>query len=407
MTHLKLAFKNTLRNRARSLITLAAVAFGCITLIVSGGLMVDGLTQLREGLIEGSIGHMQISKKGYFERGAARPFDFSIAHPDEVVSLVSAVPGVRYAAPRLRFYGMLSADDTTISFVGEGVDPAKERELSSGMAIVKGQNLAADAPHDVILGAGLARAVEVAVGAPAVLVANSKEGAVNAMDVSVRGLFATGSKELDDNGLRLPLAAAQRLLHSNTADTIVVLLDRTDSTDKVKAVLEARFRERGWALEIKPWYEMADFYKKAEAFFEREFVILFVVIGTVVVLGVFNTLNMSVLERVGEIGTMMALGYRRADVALVFIAEGALLGVLGGLLGLASGYLAARMISAVGIPLPPPPGRSVAVVSRVMIVPALFWLSFLLSAVTALISSVYPALRASRLEIAEALRQNI
>jgi putative ABC transport system permease protein len=65
------------------------------------------------------------------------------------------------------------------------------------------------------------------------------------------------------------------------------------------------------------------------------------------------------------------------------------------------------MISAVGIPLPPPPGRSVAVVSRVMIVPALFWLSFLLSAVTALISSVYPALRASRLEIAEALRQNI
>jgi putative ABC transport system permease protein len=240
-----------------------------------------------------------------------------------------------------------------------------------------------------------------------VLVTNSKEGAGNAMDVSVRGLFATGSKELDDNGLRLPLAAAQRLLHSNTADTIVVLLDRTDSTDKVKAVLEARFRERGWALEIKPWYEMADFYKKAEAFFEREFVILFVVIGTVVVLGVFNTLNMSVLERVGEIGTMMALGYRRADVALVFIAEGALLGVLGGLLGLASGYLAARMISAVGIPLPPPPGRSVAVVSRVMIVPALFWLSFLLSAVTALISSVYPALRASRLEIAEALRQNI
>ena len=407
MNYFKLALKNTLRNRTRSLITLAAVAFGCVTLIVSGGLFADGLAQLREGLIEGSIGHLQISKKGYFEKGSARPFDFAIANPDEVVALVSAVPGVRYASPRLRFYGMLSTGDTTVSFVGEGVDPGKERGMSSGMTIIAGENLAAGAPHDAILGAGLAHSVDLAVGAPAVLVTNAKEGAINALDVSVRGLFSTGSKEIDDNGLRLSMAAAQRLLHSNTAHTVVVLLDSTDRTDEIKAVLEARFRERGWELEIKPWYEMADFYKKTEAFFVREFFVVFVVIATIVVLGVFNTLNMAVLERVGEIGTMMALGYRRVDVARVFVAEGALLGVIGGLLGLASGYLAARAISAVGIPLPPPPGRSTEVLSRVLVVPSLFGLSFVLSTFTALVSSVYPAVRAARLEIAEALRQNI
>jgi putative ABC transport system permease protein len=403
----RLAIKNTLRNPFRTAITLAALAFGGGALIVSGGLMADAMGQLRQSLIEGSLGHLQISRKGYFEKGSSRPFDFMIENPAEVAAVAAGRPGVRCATPRVRFFGLLSTGETTVSFAGEGVDPANERLVSSAVAVEKGEALSPGDFYHAVAGKGLARSVDADVGAPLVVVANSKEGAINALDIAVKGTFATGSKDLDDFALRMPLAAAQKLLHVSGAHSVVVLLEDDGKTSAVKSALESEFAKRGWPLEVRTWYELADFYRQAEGFLTREFVVLLVIIAMVVVLGVYNTLNMAALERVGEIGTMMALGYKRRDVARVFLAEGVVLGALGALLGLASGYAAALVISWIGIPLPPPPGRSSEMVSRVALVPALFAMSAVLSAAAALISSVQPALRASRLEIADALRQNI
>src|SRR5262249_54403146 len=155
--------------------------------------------------------------------------------------------------------------------------------------------------------------------------------------------------------LRVPLAAAQRLLHTSAVHSIVVMLDKTEDTDRVRRRLEALFRDKGLDLEIKPWYEMADFYTKAEVFLDRQFLILKVIIAGVLVLSVLNTRNVSVTGRMGEIGTVMALGYKRSGVVRLFMAGGLVLGLRGAVRGLAAAFAAARLISWVGIPLPPPP----------------------------------------------------
>jgi putative ABC transport system permease protein len=114
---------------------------------------------------------------------------------------------------------------------------------------------------------------------------------------------------------------------------------------------------------------------------------------------------MNVMERTNEIATAMALGLRRLRVLSRFLLEGVFIGLGGGLVGVALGYFFAALISAVGIPMPPPPGMARAFVGEILVTPGLGSDALLLAGVTALVASVYPAWKASRMVIAEALRQ--
>lgn len=405
--YLRLAFKNIFRNKTRSLITLAAIAFGCISLIIAGGFMENIFYQIRESYIRSFFGHIEVNKTGFSEKGVARPFDFMISDPGDVIKKIYSAEHVKTVTPRLEFSGLLSTGETTISFLGQGIDPKTEKEISTAVGIDAGADLATGDAYNIIMGRGLSSAIGAKVGDPLIAVANTKGGAINALDVTVKGVFYTASKAFDDRAVRLPIATAQKLLHTGDVQTLVVLLDKTENTDMVMKNLRDLFKKDGLDLEIKPWYEMADFYTKTVNLYRRQFLVLKLIIAVVVVLSVFNTMNMSVLERVGEIGTVMALGTKKRGVVALFIIEGFILGVIGGVAGLAGGYMLASLISYVGIPMPPPPGATMTWTARVDIVTDLFLTAFVLSIITAVVSSFYPAFKASRLEIAEALRHNI
>jgi putative ABC transport system permease protein len=126
-----------------------------------------------------------------------------------------------------------------------------------------------------------------------------------------------------------------------------------------------------------------------------------------VVLGVMNTVNMTVLERVGEFGTMRALGNRQRDVVWLVVTEGALLGLLGATSGVVLGILLAPAISLIGIPMPPPPNANMAYTAHIRVVPSVVVGAFLIGLAASALASVPPGLRASRPSIAEALRQNV
>lgn len=405
--YLRLAFKNIFRNKTRSFITLGAIAFGCISLIITGGFMEDSFTQLREGYVRGLLGHLQIYKRGFLEKGVARPFDFMISNPDEVMKKITSTEHVKYVTSRLEFSGLLSTGETTLSFIGMGVNPKWENKISTLFLFDAGENLAEEDTYKVILGRGLAGAVMSKIDDPLILVANTTGGAINALDVTVKGVFFTTSKEYDDRAVRLPIEIAQKLLHTRDIQTLVVLLDNTENTDLVKGELTKLFKKEGLDLEIKPWYEMADFYTKTVTLYKRQFFVIKIIIAFVVILSVFNTMNMSMLERIGEIGTIMALGTKKVGVIRLFLIEGLILGILGGIIGLIGGYVLASIISYIGIPMPPPPGATTYWMAKIKIVPEIFSFTFLLAITTSLISSFYPAYKASRLEIADALRHNI
>lgn len=402
-----LSFRNLFRHRWRSLTAFSAVTFGVVALLLAGGFIEWIYSATRQGAIESRLGHIQITRPGYFDRGFAEPFTFLMPDNDPVIDSVRRLPEVEMVTPRLSFSGLISRGDHTISFLGEGVMPETEARVSRQLTIMRGGQLASANDKGVILGEGLAGNLGAHVGDRVVLIATKPSGGINAVEVTVRGVFQTSSKSLDDYALRVPLPLVQRLMAVTGVHSWVVLLKDTEQTDTVLRQLQATFSHDGSGpIEFTPWYKLADFYNKTVALFSRQMNVLRAMIAIIVVLSVSNTMIANIFERTGEIGTLLALGYRRSRIVSLFVSEGLLLGILGGMLGAATGWMAALLISAVGIPMPPAPGMAFGFDAKILLTPMLMLGSFLLIAATAVAASIYPAWRASRLVIVDALRHN-
>ncbi|MEJ2553417.1 MAG: FtsX-like permease family protein [Gammaproteobacteria bacterium] len=385
----------------------SVVTFGLVALLLAGGFIEWIYSAGRESAIESQLGHIQITRPGYFERGFAEPFAFLMPEHTPVMDRVARLPEVKMITPRLAFSGLISHKDHTISFLGEGVVPKTEAQVSRWLAMMRGAQLASADDKGVILGAGLAANLGAGVGDRVVLMVTKLNGGFGAVEVTVRGVFRTPSKSYDDYALRVPLAVAQRLLNVSGVHTWVVLLKNTAQTDAVLHYLQAKFpRDSSGPFEFTPWYKLSDFYNKTVALFSRQMNVLRAMIAIIVVLSISNSMIANVFERTGEIGTLLALGYRRRRIVGLFMGEGLLLGVLGGILGVVVGWLAAQIISAVGIPMPPSPGMAFGFDAKILLTPMLVVGGFLLIVVTTVAASLYPAWRASRLVIVDALRYN-
>ena len=383
---------------------MGAIAFGCISLILTGGFINDAFVQLRESLIHSQLGHIQIYKQGYFEKGSSKPFDYLIENYRDLEKEIRATPHVKNIANRLQFSGLLSSGENTISFLGHGVDPEGEKDLSSWLKIEHGEMISAEDAYGAILGRGLAASLDAKVGDFLMILTNTRDGAINAIDIEVKGIFYSFAKEYDDRVLKLPLDTAQKLLYLDAVQAMVVLLDETESTDEVKMALANMFEENRFPLEVKTWADLADYYNKLVELYKRQFGVLKFIISIVVVLSIINTMSMSIFERTREIGTIMAMGTKKNEVLSMFMLEGLVLGLLGGAIGVILGIISAKIISYIGIPMPPAPGSTVGYVAAIGIFPGVIIFAFLFSVVTALAGSFYPSFKASRLNISEALR---
>lgn len=396
------AFRNIVRQRRRALFALVTIVGGVIAFLLSGGFIQWVLKDMREATIRSQLGHVQIVRPGFFEKGIADPYAYLLTGADTVFNNLAHMPGVKTITPRLIFTGLASHDDSTISFSGEGVDPDKESDLSRALTIISGEPLSSSEPNGIVVGEGLAANIGVKVGDTIVLLSTTAQGTLNAVECRVRGIFATITKAYDDTFLRVPLPIAKTLSRAKGATSWVVLLDKTENTDAFIEAAQAQVDAKKF--EFIAWHDLADFYKKTVVLFSRQVGVVKVLIALIIVLSISNTLSMAVIERTGEIGTIMALGIRRAGVLRMFIIEGVVLGVIGGLLGVLLGVTLAGIISAIGIPMPPPPGMARGYIGQVLITPGLIAEALVLAVLTTLVASILPAWKASRMNIVDALR---
>lgn len=401
---LRLALRNLIRYRARTLIALSAISFGIIALILAGGFIEWIFWSFRESIIHSKTGHIQAVRPGYFESGRSDPFSYLLSTDPPSIGSLSSDPEIKAVAAKLNFNGLISFKDTTIAFIGEGTDVEQEKGAAHLLHIDSGAPLSANNAKEIMLGKGLAEYLGARIGDTVVLLGSTAAGGVNAVEAKVRGVFITENKAYDDSALRVPIPLAREFLRAKGAHAWVIYLSETRSTERVLKNLKQRYH--GANLEFVPWYQLADFYMKTVELFSRQLNVVRLVIAVIIVLSISNTLIMSVLERTGEIGTLMALGQKRRDILRLFLSEGLLLGILGGVLGLAIGLILAYILSVVGIPMPPAPGMSTGFDAGIVVTPALALGALLLAIGTTALASVYPAFKASRMEIVDALRHN-
>jgi putative ABC transport system permease protein len=409
MANLLIAVRNLARNRRRALTALTTVAVGVIALVLADGFIQWVFWGMREGTIQSQLGHIQIMRPGYLNAGAANPYAYILPENSPQRSAIESMPGVKLVAPKLAVTGLISHGETTVAFVAEGVDPKKQKEaeLSQAVRIVEGHNLTDAAAKEVVLGRGLARNLDVRPGDTVALLATASGGGINAAEMKVAGVFISPNQAYDDSALYLPIGLAQSLLRVNGAHVWLVLLNDTDRTDDFLAQFRTRFPASADKLEFVPWYQQADFYNKTVALFTQQMNVLRLIIGFIIVLSISNMLVMNVLERTGEIGTLLAIGFKRKKILQLFAIEGLLLGLIGASLGLIIGYGLAELISAIGIPMPPPPGMEEGYTGRIRITPNVMVTAFLIAFITTALAGLYPAWKASRLPIINALRHNI
>lgn len=400
----KLAYRNIARQKRRSMIAIGAVTFGISALILANGFIAWIFLDFRESTINSQLGHLQITRPGYLEAGKADPYAFLLPKAIPELEKPGESEPIKTIAPRLSFSGLISHGESTISFIGDGVSPEEQAAFGNAVQISAGQNLSAEHPSGIIVGEGLARNLGVKVGDKVILLATTASRGTNAVEVTVRGLFSTVTKSYDDAAIRVPMETARRLLRTEGSHVWAVLLYDTAETDTMLAELRARLKNDD--LEIVPWYALADFYNKTVDLFSKQIHGVRIIIAVIILLSITNTMTMNVMERIGEIGTSLALGVKRMGIMRLFLAEGILIGSAGGLLGLALGLLLSGVISSIGIPMPPPPGMARGYTGEILVTPDIALQSLALAISTTLAASIYPAWRASRMNIVDALRHN-
>jgi putative ABC transport system permease protein len=403
--YFKIGLRNLLKNYQRTARTILVIVIGLGSCLLAQGFMSHTLWGLREALISGGLGHIQIYRKGFLKHSNEEPYRYLMTDSKAVFGKLQSVPGIKLCAPQLPFQGIVSYGEKSTIFMGTAGLPRAERVLNDLVALKEGSFLKAEKPFGVMIGSGVARKLKAGVGDTVTLMSTLKDGGVNALDVEIVGIIEAQIKAYNDVALLASLPTIQRFINlPNTIDRIVLLLNKTENLEKSKPRLRKICDQMG--LEYCDWRQLAGKqYTQPKLFYDLVYILFMSIIVMVVIFAIINTLNLTMQERVREIGTIRSLGTTRLQVAKIFIAESFLIGLMGGFLGVIVGYgLAALFNGMGGIPIPPPPGHVrgyIAFFKPDLLQAFRLWMLFLL---TATLAGFYPAFRAARLRIVDALR---
>lgn len=409
---LKVALRNVFRNRRRTLLSLLLIALGTASLFVFKGyfdFINWGMGQ--EAVLQ--YGHLQIADPHLWD-ATAEGYEYLISKEklDQIVTILKKDPDFEDYTLRLTFTGIVGTEKKSSVFVANGVAP--ESEIASFKFLLhEGDNLQPGAQNTVLLGVGLAKQLGIRKedlgprddfpGPPVVVMAATVSGQYNARNLFVTGLLETGQPEYDARLAAVPLSFAQSILNTPSVEKVIVKLKTIEATEPAKARLETAFAEAGTNLKIKTWDDLAIFRKQATAWFGAIYRFIGVAIFVLVFFSILEVMTMSFFERMREIGTIRAIGTKRSQVFSIFLSEGLFIGLLGGLIGLALGWGVGWLINGANVRYEPP-GYAIEVPLRIRLVLENALVPFLTAAFSTLVSTLYPALRAARVRVVEALR---
>lgn len=428
------ALRSLRRNRRRNIATATAVALGYAGLVLFGSYISRIETFLRTTTVFlQHIGHVAVYKQGGLEQSLARPLAFSLDASEQrtILSVIREDARVSLAARYLRGMGLAGNGCRTLPFRATGVEPEafgrllanhdvttvspdfarplKGRTLPAAQDIVGAVGVSAGLAHllgkphvhDEVAGVpvtlvpdcGGPKAVEeIAADANIQLAAMTFDGSLTAIDAEIVNIFHTPSAETEDQTVVTSLESLQRLYATDAVTCVGVFLHDHREAAAVAADLRDKLAAGGLAVDVFTFNDnrVNPYYVGSMAFLGSMLVFVGGLVTAVVVLGIMNSITLTVYERTREIGTLRALGWRRGHVTALYLREGLILAAIGICSGALLALLVGALVNAANIRFSPPgvpgqvqlilrPGSGVLLQVAALLVPLLALVTWLVA----------------------------
>ena len=462
MMTFNLALRNLLRNRRRSIATLLAMAIGSSSILLFGGYSTNiNYTMHTEYVQTG--GHLQIQHRDFYLYGSGNPTAYGIADFTKIMETILKDEVLKdmvlVVTPTLQFGGIggnyaASVSRTIVGngFIAEDINRMRkwnDFDLRSSSPPFALEGAPADA---AIVGMGVARvlqlcdtlkiancpkpekepvsdgkavpddiaqlsASETPAGGAAgqqpgrieVLAGNSR-GTPNVASLLVIKAEEQGFKEFDEVAVMMHLAQTQQLIYGKSAPkvtSIIIQLKHSSqmpvATSRLTPILATFAKSQ--PLAVLDFQSLNPFYVQTIQLFDTIFGFIFILIGAIVLFTVSNTMNTAVVERTVEIGTLRAIGLRRAGIRNLFVTEGALLGLAGGVFGVVLALVLSAAANAMGFTWTPPgSAQPLPLTLTVWGENRMILGTTVVLVCIAVLSAWWPSARAAKLNVVEALR---
>jgi putative ABC transport system permease protein len=460
---LSLAWRNLLRNRRRSLMTLIAMVLGLMAVLLFGGYIRDINCSMQTDFVR-RTGHLQIQHKDYFRFGSGNPTAYGIAHYERIIAIVEkdpvlqpmlavVTPTLQFGAIAGNFAAGVSRTVYVTGMVVEDQNRMRDWNDYGQRILMRHLALSGTAPESAVIGMGVARVLQLCAaldvpdcarhanadedqgaalpddiaalsgvdegrtartsiqGRPRIeILATSARGAPNVAAVDVLRAEFQGGKDIDDVYVGLHLAQAQRLVYGAAPPQATAIALQLRHTAQIPAARKRLSELLDSSLKDEPLvvidYEVLNpFYGQTLGMFAAIFGFISVLIGAIVLFTVTNTMSMAIVERTAEIGTLRAIGLRRGGIRSMFLSEGVMLGCFGAVLGTVVALGVGWGINQLGLTWTPPSRVEPVPLSVRLVGESGMLIGHAIALVlVAAVSALLPAARASRMNIVDALR---
>ena len=403
---LRIAIRNVRGNRRRAVLAGLAILLGVLAVTTLRGMLNGVQTALRSEAIQSQIGALQIHRAGYMAQVFGTPLDLDMPVDAALFAKLEKVANVKAVAPRINFGAMVSTGDATTFAMITAIDPVRDAKVCPLRyeRLTKGELASGKHPDGLVLSAELARRIGAEVkdgdvGRVAVLT-NDHDGSLNAVDTRLTGLNGLPrSPGLETRLGMMALAQAQELLRmEGRATEIAVAVNDLTQLNETRTALLAVL---GKDFEVSTWPELARPVADATALQDQILTLITAILLVVALVGVINTMLMSVLERTREIGVMMALGMRRRAIVVLFVMEAAVINAAAAVPGMLLAFGVLAILERADVHFQAPGGGVLHIHPEVLARDVEVVLSAVI--IGALIAAIFPALRAAKLRPVEAL----
>ena len=405
----KIAVRNLLRYKRRTLLTASLITIGVVFVLVFTSVTGSFKSMMIGQITDSMLGHLQVHRKGYVASIDNLPLNLNIKPMayQKIADALGAAPEIAAFSPRLKFGGMFSNFTETTNIRLNGIYPDREFQTVPLLTSRISEGKKTLSRGEIMIPTLLAKGLKIKVGDAVVVVATNVDGSVNGKQFVVSGILESATGPGGRDGY-LHIEDAAEILRMPEVEVSEVAIRLKDFSRLPAAVrhlegqLAGEVNKEGQPLfEVHSWEQLSPFFNIARMIDVMTFFIKIMLIA-IVLISIMNVMIMAVYERIREIGTIAAIGTLPSKILSMFVIEGFCLGVLGAIIGDTIGSVIVLIINLIGIRFDFAQQKGFLLTTT--IAPSDLLVISAIVIVVAVLASLQPAFKASRMEPIAALR---